>query len=246
MNKLVCPDCHHENELERIYCHNCGARLDRSGVIKEKAIAEPAEETQRRLQRLFDTKRGRWRNLTGRLTRTVVGALCLAAGIVMLLPADFPPETKSYDFAPMINMDIVSASSSRRTAPLVYSEAQVNSYIASLVRRKDSPAAQGIFPVHRALVEFSEGMCAIRIQRTFFGLSVYAGNRYRVTLDDGKINAVTMSAFIGRMPIHPTLAKSTGVLFQKLWDTLSRERNSVAKTAAIEFHPQSVTLIAAR
>src|SRR5262249_16935249 len=123
MTKLVCPDCHHENELERIYCHNCGARLDRSGVIKEKAIAEPAEETQRRIQRLFDTKRGRWRNLTGRLTKTVVGALCLAAVIVMLLPADFPPETKSYDFAPMINMDIVSASSSRRTAPLVYSEA---------------------------------------------------------------------------------------------------------------------------
>ena len=36
MTKLICPDCQHENELERIYCHNCGARLDRTGLIKEK------------------------------------------------------------------------------------------------------------------------------------------------------------------------------------------------------------------
>ena len=27
---LVCPDCQHENEPQRIYCHSCGARLDRS------------------------------------------------------------------------------------------------------------------------------------------------------------------------------------------------------------------------
>ena len=34
VTKLVCPDCRHENEPERIYCHNCGARLDRSGAYK--------------------------------------------------------------------------------------------------------------------------------------------------------------------------------------------------------------------
>ncbi|HEY2713936.1 MAG TPA: hypothetical protein VGI60_15590 [Chthoniobacterales bacterium] len=246
MTKLVCPECQHENELERIYCHNCGARLDRTSVIKDKiAATEPAEETQKRLQRLFDPKRGRWKNVAARLTKTLLGALCFGAVIVCLSPGDFPPEAKSYDFAPMINMDLVSASSSGRTAPLTYSEAQVNSYLASILRRKDSPAHEGVFPLRRVLVEFREGSCVIRIQRQFFGLSVYAANSYRVTLEGGKINAATTSAFIGRMPIHPALAKGTGLLFQKVWDTLGRERSSIAKTAAIEFHPQSVMLVAA-
>jgi hypothetical protein len=146
----------------------------------------------------------------------------------------------------MINMDLVSASSSGQTAPLIYTEAQVNSYIASLMRRKDSPAHQGFFPLHRVLVEFREGICAIRIQRQFFGLSVYAANSWRVSVNGGKINADTTSASIGRMPIHPMLAKGTVLLFQKVWDTLGRERASIAKTAAIEFHPQSVMLFAAR
>src|SRR6516225_2034765 len=30
--QLTCPDCQRENEAERIYCHDCGARLDRSAL----------------------------------------------------------------------------------------------------------------------------------------------------------------------------------------------------------------------
>jgi hypothetical protein len=48
------------------------------------------------------------------------------------------------------------------------------------------------------------------------------------------------------MPIHPMLMKYTDIILQKAWDSLARERNSVAKLASIEFHPQSVTLVAAR
>ena len=46
MTKLVCTDCQHENELERIYCHNCGARLDRTKIIKEKVeqASTPTQE----------------------------------------------------------------------------------------------------------------------------------------------------------------------------------------------------------
>lgn len=36
MTKLVCAECRHENEAERIYCHNCGECLDRSAVSTQK------------------------------------------------------------------------------------------------------------------------------------------------------------------------------------------------------------------
>ena len=247
MSKLICPDCQHENETERIYCHHCGARLDRTGVIKERGSEEEASERSRQhLKKMFDPNRGRWKYIARRWVKMLLGAFCLAVVIVLLLPPDLPPAPKQADFAPMINMDIVSALSSQQPASLVYSEEQVNSYLASLLKRKDSPAQQGILPLRRLFVQFQEGQCNIHTERRLFGLSLYGGSAYRVALEGGQIKTSNVGGYIGRMPIHPMVMKYAHVLFGKAWQTLERERKSVARLAGIEFHPQSVTLIAAR
>ena len=54
--KLLCPECRRENEPERIYCHDCGARLDRSSLAKEKSTEEAPKETQRRLRSMLDPR----------------------------------------------------------------------------------------------------------------------------------------------------------------------------------------------
>lgn len=247
MTKLVCPDCRHENEPERIYCHSCGARLDRSALAKERIDeAAAAEKTQRHLKKMFAPGRGRGKFIAKRLAKTVLGALVVAVIIVMILPPNVPAAPKKYDFAPMINMDMVSALSSRQPTPLVYNEEQVNTYLASNLRRKDSPAKTGFFPLHRIFVQFQEGLCTINTERQLFGLSIYSGGTYRVAIANGKIAAESTAGYIGRMPIHPKLMKAADLMLQKAWSTMERERASVAKLAAIEFHPQSVALFAAR
>jgi len=40
MTKIVCGECRHENEAERIYCHNCGERLDRSMAAAQKPMVD--------------------------------------------------------------------------------------------------------------------------------------------------------------------------------------------------------------
>jgi hypothetical protein len=132
MTKLICPDCQHENEPERIYCHNCGARLDRTGLIKEKADEAVAEErTRQHLKKIFRPNRGRGKRIATKLGKTLLGALCLAVVIVMVLPPDLPPAPKAYTFAPLIGMDMMSAVSSHHAASLVYNEEQANSYLAA-------------------------------------------------------------------------------------------------------------------
>ena len=32
--RLTCAECKYENEVERVYCHNCGEKLDRSLLPK--------------------------------------------------------------------------------------------------------------------------------------------------------------------------------------------------------------------
>ena len=247
MSKLICPDCQHENEPERIYCHSCGARLNRSkpspGAVP---LGDPDVKTQEHLKKLLQGGQGNMKRAVLKLAKVVLGALCVAALIVMAMPLDLPPATKSYSFAPMINMDMVSATSSHQGASLVYNEEQVNSYIASNLRRKDSPANQGYFPLKRVMVRFEEGVCGISAERQLLGYSIYSGSSYRVKIDNGKIISTNTSGYIGRMPIHPALMKYADIFLQKAWDSLARERNSVAKLAGIEFHPQSVTLVTAR
>ncbi|MEO8045258.1 MAG: zinc ribbon domain-containing protein [Spartobacteria bacterium] len=247
MNKLICPDCQHENEVERIYCHNCGARLDRSSLVKGKPEDAPVEEkTRQHLKKMFSPTRGVGKRIAVQLAQVFLGAICLAAVIVMLLPPDLPPAPKNYDFAPMINMDMVSALSSRQPATLVYNEEQVNSYLAAALRRKDSPAQQGYLPLKRIFAQFQEGTCTVHLERHLFGLSIFNGGTYRLALANGKISAENKGGYIGRMPIHPALMRYADFLFSKAWECLARERNSVSRLAGVEFHPQTVSLIVAR
>ena len=133
MIKLICPDCQHENETERIYCHSCGARLDRSKLTPAVPLGDPDVKAQEHLKKLLRGGQGNIKRAALKLAKVVFGALGLAALIVMALSPDLPPATKSYSFAPMINMDMVSAISNHQGASLVYDEEQINSYIASLL-----------------------------------------------------------------------------------------------------------------
>lgn len=247
MTKLLCPDCRHENEPERIYCHNCGARLDRTGVIKEKIEEGPTEgQTRQHLKKMFQPNRGSGRRIAAQFGKLVLGALCLAGLIVMLLPPDLPPPSNSYSFAPLINMDMVSALSSHQPPSLTYNEEQVNSYLAATIRRKDSPAQRGFFPLRHVSVQFQEGQFSAHVERQLLKLSIFGGSSYRVAIDNSKITSENLGGYIGRMPIHPLLMKYADILLGKAWECLTRERNSVARLAGIEFHPQSVTLIVER
>jgi len=54
--KLLCPECRRENESERVYCHDCGTRLDRAAVRFKK---EPIADTHKRVKRMFDPTRAK-------------------------------------------------------------------------------------------------------------------------------------------------------------------------------------------
>ncbi len=247
MTKLVCPDCQHENEPERIYCHNCGGRLDRSMVKQEKlAASESPAGTQARLKEMFDPARGRKKAIAATFGKVVLSAFLAALVLELLLPPNLPPEVKSQSLTPMISMDLLSAIESRQPAQFVYSQDQVNQYLASVIRRPNSPATQGYFPIRRVLVQFDEGLCRVNTIYNFFGLTLSDGGFYRVGIEQGKIVATCEGGRVGRMPVHPLLMRRLGLLMAKTWSTLDREEKQVSRLARIEFHPQSATLTVMR
>jgi len=241
MIKLICPECRRENESERIYCHDCGARLDRTALAKEAPQGEDAKETRRRLMSMLDPQRAKMRLMFFKISRLILGALATAAVIQMILPPDVPPPAKMGEFPPQINLDLENAAMNHGQAPFQYTEAQVNAYLGSALRSKQAALSQ-LLQFERAIVKFDENVCRITAQRSLFGFSVFTTTSAKVTLQNGTLSASSNGGSIGRLPVHPLLMKYADLLFSDLWTALDRERKSVAKMNAIEFHPQAVVL----
>jgi len=241
MIKLVCPECHHQNEPERIYCHDCGARLDRSVLAKVAPKQEDAKETQRRLRSMLDPGRAKMRLTCFRISKIILGSCALAVLIQMLQPPVHLPERVNNVELQQINLDLETASMSHSAAPLRYTEAQVNAYLVNVVKSKQA-ALSKLLQFERALVNFDEGVCRITAERSLFGVSVFPAISYNVTLQNGTLTASNNGGSIGRLPIHPIMMKFGDMLFTDLWAALDREKKSVSKMGAIEFHPQTVVL----
>jgi hypothetical protein len=241
MIKLICPECRRENEPERIYCHDCGARLDRTALAKSAPKGEDAKETQRRLRTMLDPQRAKMRHLFFKTSKVILGAFALAAVIQMILPPDVPDRPKNGEFPPQINLDLENAALNHSTAPLQYTEAQVNAYLASALKSKKA-ALSKLLDFERAIVKFDETVCSVTAERSLFGFSIFTTTSSKVTLQNGTLTAANIGGRIGRLPIHPMLMKYADPLFADLWTALDRERKTVAKMSAIEFHPQAVVL----
>jgi hypothetical protein len=241
MIKLVCPECQRQNEPERIYCHDCGARLDRSALAKVAPKLEDPKQTQRRLKQLLDPGRVKLRLMFFKISKLLLGACAMAVLIEMLRPpGDLPERSKSLELQ-QISLDLEKATTSQNAAPLQYTDEQANAYLANVTRTKQA-ALSKFLQFERALVNFDEGVCRITAERSLLGFSVFHAISYNVALQNGTLTTANNGGSIGRMPIHPMIMKYGDILFTDLWAVLDREKKLVAKMGAIEFHPKLVIL----
>src|SRR2546423_13675169 len=100
--KVICTECRHDNEPERIYCHNCGERLDRSGVRTQKK-SDSAEEARRRLAKMLGPPNQLRRNFFARRKLFLAAARRAALAGTRCQPA-VPRPTKT--LPPQTNLDL--------------------------------------------------------------------------------------------------------------------------------------------
>lgn len=242
MIKLICPECRRENEPERIYCHDCGARLDRSGLAKEKPAEEDPKATQRRLRQMLDGRRAIMRQRFFRASKFILGAVALAAVIQMLRTPDLPEREKAPMLPAQIHLDLENAATNPAAGPLRYTEEQVNDYLAYALRSKQATLSKYL-DFKQAVVGFEDDYFWITAERSLFGLPVSTSASYSVTLQDGALVARNRGGSIGRLPVHPLLMEHADFVFGDLRAALERERKSITKLGAVEFQPKLVSLM---
>ncbi len=245
MIKLICPECQHENESERIYCHSCGTKLERSAGASRVSQKESLKQTQRRVRKLFDPTALKLRLKFFRFCKMVLGACAVAAVVQMILPPDLPPPPKTGDLIlSQINFDLENAILRHAPVQLQYTEKQVNNHLQSALKTKRSKLNKPFLMFESAIAQFREGSCAITVERSVFGFSVYTTASYSVRIGDGKPVVSSNGGGIGRLPIHPLLMQFIDIIFSDVWSALDREYKLVSKMGAIEFHDKFVVLTA--
>src|SRR5438094_364066 len=93
MATITCKQCGYVNEGERIYCHNCGVKLERALIEEEKPDEVAVRKKEhRRIKRLVAPNRGAVLRTIRSLVNTLLWAV-LAAVIVQMArtPDGVPP-----------------------------------------------------------------------------------------------------------------------------------------------------------
>src|SRR5690606_12991044 len=127
---------------ERIYCHNCGVKLDRSAVIaeeqKRRETAVPAEKTQDRVKKLIKPNADKPAYGVGSVISGAIRTLLFAALVALLItvllpPAEVPPmpELAAGKPLPTLVQTLVNAPPNMR---LVLKESDINDFLRATVR----------------------------------------------------------------------------------------------------------------
>jgi hypothetical protein len=229
---LPCDQCGYLNEAERVYCHNCGAKLDRSLLPKppERKMESP-EETRKRVKKMTNPSSGGLGREIVTLFKVVLGSACVAALIMVGEKPDGVPEVKKELSSRMVSSDMMEAIESPLPRPVTFSEDEVNQYLKQTLKAKDG-AIPGV-RFERAFVNFTPGVIRISSEQSVWGYPVFSGVAHKLEIKNGKFSAVIVGGNFGRLQVDPRIMEYADAAFQKLWGALERERKQMDKMQVV-------------
>lgn len=239
---LVCKQCNFENEPERVYCHNCGAKLDRSLLPPDATKRSDPVVVQERVRKLVSPRRGsggRWfRNL---IVSTAVAAFLALIAVMVEPPDDIPEVSKDAAMAaPTVTDDMEGLVTQQTGGHLVYSEDQINAFLQSTIHgKRDNSTGFAPLKFERAYVRFDDGAVRITYVQSVFGYPLYATTVDTVAIQGGQLVAQPVAGAFGRIRIAPKIMPYLGSLFGPLWKVLDRDKNLIAKLESITFHKKA-------
>ena len=243
---LVCQACGYANESARIYCHNCGVKLDRDALIPfEKDQEEAARKKHREVIKIMSPKRGLFAKTLRMLVKTVALAAITAVLIDAILPPDgiaLPTKNAEETEAPPIDSILENLATAPAGKRIMLREADVNAYMRKERFRKLPPGLTPSIPL-RALVRFEENTA------TFILLANVAGHPLCATLSgnlqvdkEHGLVATCTGGSIGRLFIPAQLAVYAGGAIPVLLDSMKNERQLLNQLGSIEVGKQQIIL----
>src|ERR1043166_4696895 len=137
--RLVCLQCKHENEIERVYCHNCGEKLDRSLLPNDESkAADDRKKSGRQVKNMMNPNRFALMRSVKTFVLIILFAAIVAAVFLAVQPPDNVPPAKS-DRIPLSDVkETWSGMMNHRLAVRVnFTEFDTNYYLQKTLKGAD-------------------------------------------------------------------------------------------------------------
>ena len=234
-DQLTCGACGFSNEPERVYCHNCGAKLDRSllPTVEQDQKQESADSARRRIKKMTNPSGYTVGRLLKSLFSVFFWAALIAATFLISQKPDGVPEDKNELPTRLVQSELMDATQAPAPRTISFTEAEVNATLKQSLKRAGSDSGIPGIEFQRAYATLKPNIIHIGTQQALWGYPVHAGVDYRLTVVDGKFTPILVGGNFGRLPVRLEVMKYLDRAFQKLWTALRREHEQVQKMQSV-------------
>lgn len=247
----LCAHCGFDNDPTRIFCQNCGTRLEEATPESGKLFIPPGQQAPAAVRKpikpvsVASSRSGKSVGgaLFSFLVSTLLSAALLAAVIQMArTPNDVPPAVPANDAqASALYADAEAASQSAYPRNLGFAAPQINNYLAT--RLLPAESAGGSFiqrKFSRAFVTLGEGSYRLTAEQKISSFPLYISLIQKPVSAGGKVTLENIGGAIGRLPIHPALAPLLERLTGPMADQLMDAQALFANASSMEVQPSLV------
>jgi hypothetical protein len=241
---LTCGHCGFVNEAERVYCHSCGSKLDRSILPQQDENSEDSpERARKRISKITNPKKGFVFQEVKTLFKIEIFAVLAAAVIQIAKPPDGIPEVKKESMQRLINSDMMEALQSPQPRSISFTEDEVNQHLKKQVKTHET-MIPGI-DAARTYVVFTPDIIRIGTEYSIFGYySIYTEILFRVEIKEGKFSTPIVGGNLGRLQVDPRLMEyGDSLLFDSTWESLKRERGQMDRMSKVDVKKGEISLV---
>ncbi len=242
MSTLKCLECGHENETQRVYCHSCGTRLDRSTLVEEA----------KKPQKVVKPRRSTEANAaTGRVIKTFLKTVLFAFLVACLIQAVRPPFDAPADHkemgaeiidAPSLSVEMQEAIETPRR--LGYSEAQLNAYLKNRIKAPKNPTIPtSVLAYDTSFVHLQSKAFRITKKYLLFTLPVYIGGTYIPAVNTAGLDLHPLAGHVGSLSLPGLLYDQIDqFIFADFIKAMKQEASAGGKMKSIEVTPKMVVM----
>ncbi len=238
---LHCAACGYDNDPTRVYCHSCGAKLERGASMAPPptGFTHPTDVLKAAKKRSPFA----WRPALTALVRLVIlGGMIWAVVLAFLPPHDLPaPVPPDQAVAERLSALVADSSSADGTRAFAVPAADVSTWLASTVTLE---AGDGGLKPERVYFVPRQGYFRLGLETTVpMGLRLYFEGVYAPVRDaDGGSTLAAKRLSIGRLPLPPVLDLLVRKQFESLRSALEVPLGQLAGADEITVSPDSINL----
>jgi hypothetical protein len=239
---IACSKCGYDNELGRIFCHSCGAKLNLTEI---KAVSQGGKSLVKR------SKDG-----SGKIISRVVSIAILAVvvGVLFLafqVPNIRPISTSSEDLVLSDKKRAALDELAAQKVPnaITVTEGELNAFIQGVGFQNSQGSGLAVVPI-KLQIELGDGV----VTAVFLGKLHIAGSVEKQiylsytgvpTIEDGHFVFKPTAGALGALPVSTWFLVKTGLFdhyFAKLFVQLDKEKQVLDSLSSISVASQSVVL----